>query len=335
MNKDLVRLAAVVIAILLLRIGFVNLYEHFEVLGGFDIFEAIGFIIFDPINLPLTLASTLLLGFIVHKVEWFSTHPIARMGAYIVIIVCCSLVSTLIAANNAECGVWSAEWYSLFATAATLCIIILVALYVWMWFLSSRRHVSKMMAKSERTQYQYTQLKRQLNPHFLFNSLSILDYLVQEQQTERASDYIKKLANIYRYLLKQEEYDTIELSKEVDFLRLYIDIMRERFLDGFEVTMELAEEAMSHKVVPCSLQVLVENAFKHNAVSPTNKLLITIRTEGDSIVVCNNLHDKHSSPESTGFGLKNLHTQYELLSGSKIVVTKTDKLFSVKIPLLK
>ena len=335
MNKELGRLAAVVIAILLLRIGFVNLYEHFETLGGFDVFEAIGHIVFDPLNLPLTISSTLLLGYLVHKVEWFSNHTLPRLATYLLIVVVCSSASTLIAANRAECGLWSAEWYSLFSTAAILCIITLVALYVWMWFLSSRRRVSKIVAKSERTQYRYSQLKRQLNPHFLFNSLSILDYLVQEQQTERASDYIKKLANIYRYLLKQEEYDTIELSKEVDFLGLYIDIMRERFLDGFEVTMELPQEVMSYRIVPCSLQVLVENAFKHNAVSPTDKLLIDIRIEGGNIVVSNNLHFKHTSPESTGYGLKNLRTYYELLSGSKIEATKTDSHFIVKIPLLK
>lgn len=332
--KELLRIAAVIIAILLLRIGLVNTYETFSLEGGLGLFESFSIIALDPLNLPLTLSVTILLGFLFHGISDLEKRPFLRLLSWVTIVAIGSTISTLVAIPKVECEVGSATWYSLLFTSVLFSVIILIVLRLWLWFRSSRRYYSKVLAKSERTQYQYSQLKRQLNPHFLFNSLSILDYLVQEQQTERASDYIKKLANIYRYLLKQEEYDTIELSKEVDFLKLYIDIMRERFLDSFDVKIDIPTHLLSHKVVPCSLQVLVENAFKHNAVSQTQKLLIDIHTEDNNVVVTNNLNPKQAHPESNGFGLKNLRAQYKVLSGTKIDVTQTKESFSVKFPLL-
>lgn len=332
--KELLKVVAVVIAILLLRIGLVNLYEAIGSEGGLSLFDALGKITDGPLNLILTVASTVTFGLLTARVVWINKSKYLRIISWLAIIAVCSSISTIIAASRMNCRVGDPTWYSLFFAAIILCTILLVAVQLWLWFRSSRRYVSNVLAKSERTQFQYSQLKRQLNPHFLFNSLSILDYLVQEQQTERASDYIKKLANIYRYLLKQEEYDTIELSKEIDFLGLYIDIMRERFLDSFEVKIDIEPHLRSRKVVPCSLQVLVENAFKHNTASPTQKLQIEIFSEKDNIVVRNNLAPKQSSSESNGFGLKNLHAQYKVLSGTKVAVEQSKEHFTVKFPLL-
>ncbi|MBO5805607.1 MAG: histidine kinase [Tidjanibacter sp.] len=334
MNKELRRLIAVIVAILLLRIGLVNIYDHFVARGGIDIFDALSLILFDPLNLPITLSLSLVLGYLVHRSHWLSQRLVFKFVAWVAIVSLCSLIATFLGTSKGGYEAWSVEWHSVAFTGVIFYTIVLVALYLWLWFRSSRRSVSEYRAKSERSQYRYTQLKRQLNPHFLFNSLSILDYLVQEQLTERASDYIKKLANIYRYLLKQEEYDTIELSKEVDFLGLYVDIMRERFLDGFDVTINLSEADLSRKTVPCSLQVLVENAFKHNAVSPTNKLHIEIRGEEGWVVVSNNLNPKQTPSESNGFGLKNLRARYDVLTGKKIKVESDKQSFTVKIPLL-
>ena len=334
MNKDLLRIVAVIIAILLLRIGLVNIYEHFGVRGGMELFSAIGIIIYDPLNVAITLSSTLLLGWLINRVEWLRNNTLLRGVSWIVVVAGCALLATVIAARSKSIVAWGAEWCSILFSALILCSIALVTLYLWLWFRSSRKYVSKVLAKSERTQYQYSQLKRQLNPHFLFNSLSILDYLVQEQQTERASDYIRKLANIYRYLLKQEEYDTIELAKELDFLHLYIDIMRERFLDGFEVEINIPQRNMGNKVIPCALQVLVENAFKHNTATPANRLHIRIWVESGKVVVSNNINHKQIAPDSNGFGLRNLRTQYRVLADKEVEVVEEGANFTVKVPLL-
>lgn len=332
--KEVLRIVAVIIAILLLRIGLVNIYALFGAQGGVDLFDALGMILMDPLNLPLTLCTTILCSYIAYRLQKRLKSPVVKVLVWGVVLIIGTTISTLVATSKAGCQVGSVVWYSLLFSSLIFSAILLVIIHLWLWFRSSRQYVSNVLAKSERTQYQYSQLKRQLNPHFLFNSLSILDYLVQEQQTERASDYIKKLANIYRYLLKQEEYDTIELSKEVDFLRLYIDIMWERFLDSFEVTIDLPSQALSRRVVPCSLQVLVENAFKHNSVSPTQKLRIDIFCENGKVVVTNNINPKQTPSESNGFGLKNLRTQYKELSGERVEVIETKELFTVKFPLL-
>lgn len=334
MNKELSRIIAVVISILLLRIGLVGIYEQFGAAGGLELFDAIGIIALDTLNLPITLSLTLILGYLVNTVKWLRSRTLFRVLSWIAVVGVCAFVTTSIATSQGNISVGSIEWSSLLFAAIVFCTIILLALYLWLWFRSSRKYISKVIAKSERANYQYVQLKQQLNPHFLFNSLSILDYLVQEQQTERASDYIKKLANIYRYLLKQEEYDTIELSKEIDFLGLYIDIMRERFLDGFEVDIDLPSKVLSRKVVPCALQVLVENAFKHNTATPAHKLCIKIWSEKGKVVVQNNINHKQTPSVSNGFGLKNLRVQYSVLSGESIEVLEDGENFTVKIPLL-
>lgn len=334
MNKELGRIIAIIISILLLRIGLVSLYEQFDAAGGFDMFDAIGLIIMDPISLPITLSLTLLLGYLIDKVEWFNRKTITKSLARCIVVALCAFIATTVTSLQSHFTIGSIEFYALLFASVVFCSIILLALYLWLWFRSSRRYLSKVIAKSERTNYQYIQLKQQLNPHFLFNSLSILDYLVQEQQTERASDYIRKLANIYRYLLKQEEYNTIELSKEIDFLGLYIDIMRERFLDGFEVEMNISPKDISRKVVPCALQVLVENAFKHNTATPEHKLKIKIWSEDGKVIVQNNINHKQTPSLSNGFGLKNLRIQYGVLSGENIEVVEDKEIFTVKIPLL-
>ena len=334
MNKELRRLIAVIISILLLRIGLVRVYQYFEESGGFELFSTFQSIFLDPLILPITLSLTLLLGYAANKIKACDTNLATKLLSRAFIVLLSSVVATSIASAKLGCEAFSVQWFSLLFTAALGNTIILLVLYLWLWFRSSRRFVSNVIAKNKRTQYQYAQLKRQLDPHFLFNSLSILDYLVQEKQTERASDYIKKLANIYRYLLKQEEHTTVEVSKELDFVNLYTDVMRERFLDTFEVNIAFSKGVESKKVIPCALQVLVENAFKHNSVGPTNKLIINIHDEGDNIVVSNNIHLKNTPADSMGVGLKNLREQYNVLAGKNIEIINDNINFTVKIPLL-
>ncbi|MDY3979743.1 MAG: histidine kinase [Tidjanibacter sp.] len=335
MSKEIRRILVVIVAILLFRVGLVGLYRYFETNGGFEMSYALKAILWDPVSLPLTLVVLVVATYYSGKVKFLNRTTLLEVLSVTAIVLICSFTSTAIAANKVGCRLFSVQWFSLFVVALLFGILVVLMLYVWLYFRNSKRLVSRVMEKNERTQYQYAQLKRQLNPHFLFNSLSILDYLVQEQQTERASDYIKKLANIYRYLLKQEEYVTIELDKEVEFIRLYTDILRERFLDGFDIEISLSREQLGHRIVPCALQILVENAFKHNAVSATNKLHIRIGSEGSYVVVGNNLNPKTGiAPDSTKYGLKSLKAQYRVIADAEILIEKTNDRFTVKIPLL-
>lgn len=199
-----------------------------------------------------------------------------------------------------------------------------------------RSIADKAKINSNLAQYRYMSLKQQVNPHFLFNSLNSLDCLIQENATEDASRYTHKLADVYRYMLRSGDETLMPLRDEMSFVEKYTDLLRLRFPEGFGIHIDISEEDIKRKVVPCSIQLLVENATKHNAVSPDKPLQITIHSAGDSITVTNNLIPKignYSSP-STGLGLKYIKTRYEDLSARKITVRKTDNEYSVQLPLL-
>lgn len=188
--------------------------------------------------------------------------------------------------------------------------------------------------KKNRARDQYAKLKSQLNPHFLFNSLNVLDYLVHTD-TNRASSYLKKLAGVYRYLLNKEEEDCVYLQEEVKFANSYFDLMKERFDKGLLLELDIPANYNKLKIVPCGLQTLIENATKHNIVSPDSPLLIEIFIQGDWIVVRNNIQPKFSShKDSCGVGLASLEAQYLTLCQQSIVIVKSDKSFEVKLPLI-
>lgn len=199
-----------------------------------------------------------------------------------------------------------------------------------------RSIADKAKITSNLAQYRYMSLKQQVNPHFLFNSLNSLDCLIQENATEDASRYTHKLADIYRYMLRSGDETLLPLRDEMSFVGKYTDMLRLRFAEGFEIEIDIPDEDLKRKVVPCSIQLLVENATKHNAVSPSNPLHISIRSDGDSITVTNRLIPKigNSTSPSTGLGLKYIRTRYEDLSARKITVRKTDDEYFVQLPLL-
>lgn len=188
--------------------------------------------------------------------------------------------------------------------------------------------------KARLAQYRYMNLSQQVNPHFLFNSLNILDCLVCEQKTEQASTYIHKLAAVYRYLLRKEEERLVKLRDEMEFVEQYVDLLKVRFPEGLDVSIDIPQELMNRKVVPCSIQLLIENAIKHNAVDPAKPLRITLRGEADRVCVTNTLNPKISSGPSTGLGLKYLREQYQDVAGKEAVVRMDEKEYTVEIPLI-
>ena len=191
-------------------------------------------------------------------------------------------------------------------------------------------------AEANLAQYRYLKLKQQVNPHFLFNSLNILDCMIQEQSADEASRYTHKLAEIYRYLIKNEEETTVRLRDEMAFVQKYVDLLQVRFPEGLEVTTDIREADYSRSVVPCCVQLLIENATKHNAVNSADPLRISIASDGDTITVTNNIKPKLSSrpSESTGLGLKYIRQQYADIAGRSAVIEHTEDKYSVTLPLL-
>ena len=188
--------------------------------------------------------------------------------------------------------------------------------------------------KARLAQYRYMNLSQQVNPHFLFNSLNILDCLVCEEKTAQASTYIHKLAGIYRYMLRIEQERLVTLRDEMDFVEQYVDLLKVRFPEGLDISIDIPGDKMGRRVVPCSVQLLIENATKHNTISAEKPLRIDVRCQDDTVVVSNTLNPKVSTGPSTGLGLKYLREQYRDVSGKEATVHMTDNEYTVVIPLI-
>ena len=206
--------------------------------------------------------------------------------------------------------------------------------YVVEYAFNIRRELGTQRERRHLAEYRYMALKNQVNPHFLFNSLNILDSIVQDGEQEEASTYIHKLAGIYRYMLQHDGEKLVRLSEEVTFVSMYYDLLKIRFPEGISVEKDIRPEDLSRMVVPCTLQLLVENVTKHNAISPEAPVYIRVATDGRFLTLENNRHPRASEPVSTGLGLPYIRKQYLDISGEDILVEKTDDIFRVRIPLL-
>jgi len=175
-------------------------------------------------------------------------------------------------------------------------------------------------------------LQQQISPHFLFNSLTTLRSLAPDTATKL---YVEQLAAVYRYILATNDAKLATLEAELEFTRAYVYILQERFESGLRITINIENHLLLRRIPPATLQILVENAIKHNIVSVDEPLLITLVNAGNShLEVSNTLQLKRSTEEGTGIGLRNIQERYALLSDQDIIITKTATHFAVKIPLL-
>ncbi|TRX57555.1 histidine kinase [Fulvivirga sp. M361] len=223
------------------------------------------------------------------------------------------------------------------ATVSTSLIISLLATLIMnsRRFLLSWRNLAleSERMKREAISAKYESLKNQVNPHFLFNSLNALTNLVYED-ADLSAKFIKKLSQVYRYVLETREKELVSLKEELEFVRSYVFLQKIRHEDAliFEMDEQIDQ---NYYVVPLAVQMLVENAFKHNVVSDNEPLTIKILQENEFLVIQNTLQKKNIlKEESSGVGLVNIKARYEFLSEKQIQVSDTKGLFMVKLPLL-
>jgi LytS/YehU family sensor histidine kinase len=181
---------------------------------------------------------------------------------------------------------------------------------------------------------QYEALKNQIDPHFFFNSLSVLSSLIYES-TELSADYISHLSKHYRYILEKNNSGLVTVNKEIECLNSYFFLLNVRYEDYITLFTNLSEHTRSKcKILPHSLQMLVENAVKHNTFKKENPLVIEITEDDDYIIIRNNINKRSVILESTGIGLQNIQNRYAIESNKKVLIMDSDNYFEVKLPKL-
>ncbi|MBE9586856.1 histidine kinase [Mucilaginibacter sp. JRF] len=179
---------------------------------------------------------------------------------------------------------------------------------------------------------QLLSLQQQISPHFLFNSLSTLKTIATDDDTK---NFVIQLSHVYRYLLNFNERQVSRLSEELAFIRSYLYILHQRFDTALQVSINVPERLMNCVIPPLSLQLLVENAIKHNAISPDQPLLLNVSiNQNDEIVVENNYQPKKIPAESTGLGLQNINDRFRLMFNREIRIDHTSEKFTVTLPLI-
>lgn len=187
--------------------------------------------------------------------------------------------------------------------------------------------------QKENLQSQFEVLRQQVNPHFLFNSLNVLTSLIK-LEPDLAEKFTEHLSKVYRYVLENKDNDLVDLKTELDFLDAYLFLLNIRFMDKIQVGINISPEQTAYLILPLALQLLIENAIKHNSMSKKNPLYINIFVDNNRFLnVVNNLQERGSYIVSTGVGLKNIELRYSLLEMPAPEFIKTDSSFIAKIPL--
>ena len=224
---------------------------------------------------------------------------------------------------------WTTWWFILLAI---ICIAGLL-----FWFIKLReRNVKKVgQLQQEKIKFQFETLRNQVNPHFLFNSFNTLITII-EDDPQMAVEYVEQLSDFFRNIVTYRDKDIITLKEELRLLDTYLFIQKKRFGSHLKLEINVSEEdQLQNFIPPLTLQLLGENAIKHNAVSKETPLLITINIADNFIVVSNNINSRISQAEGAGMGLQNIVNRYNLLSKKSVIIKKSTEHFVVSLPTLK
>jgi two-component system, LytTR family, sensor kinase len=262
------------------------------------------------IMLGYTLIATNVLGAILHDYCGLQTPQYAGL----------TMQDIVINSNNA----------SIFSSLAV------VAIYESIYFMNELRKSieEKELLKRESLQAQLNALKTQVNPHFLFNNLNTLTAVIPDNP-QQAIAFVQQLSKVYRHILEVKDEKLIPLQEELDVLKAYAFLLKTRFGSNLAINIDVAGEKMQKQIVPLSLQLLMENAIKHNIVSSDRPLQIDVYAVNGTLIVRNNLQKKNQLFESTGIGLDNIRNRYKLLGEKLVEVKESSDSFTVSIPLIE
>lgn len=307
--------------------------EDFLVTFGYNFFYTTG----------LWLANGFPSEWLNRRVDW-TIQPIKRFLITLSMSLVLSLIVILIVTTGFN--VWyhhrplsSITWRP-FVMPLLITVVVSLFLHSRSFLLSWRDATTQAeRLQKENAQAQADSLRRQLDPHFLFNALNALTSLVEENDPARASRFIRQLSQVYRYVLDSQEQEVVPLGEEIRFAEAYLYLQQTRLGEGVQVEMSLPAAALETLLVPpLAVQLLLENAIKHNATSQRDPLRIRVELDQDArtLTVRNNRRPRRlPEGESTGLGLKNLQARYAFLTSQPVRVEQTETDFWVVLPVLE
>ncbi len=252
--------------------------------------------------------------------------------AFIPLIVCPIANVILIDALRHQHEVKDPSWAQKMGSSYILMIAVGAVYEGARYFFLLKKAISeKEQLEKEHLAGQLDSLRNQVNPHFLFNSLNTLTYLIPDEP-QKAVRFVQQLSKVYRYVLEHRAEKITSLADELEFLKSYIFLLKERFGDNLTIEIEDFEDRHATGIVPLTLQMLFENAIKHNVISKEKPLTIEVFSEGNDLVVRNNLQRKDQVMHSTGVGLENIRQRYKILTGINVKIAETNGFFSVSLP---
>ena len=254
-------------------------------------------------------------------------QTLVTIGFSLSIIVIAILLNGLFLHEQITTGYFLKQGYFMFKIA--FFFIVLGSKRIFIVELKSSIQQEKL--KREQLALQYETLKSQVNPHFLFNNLNSLTSLISTNP-EKAIDFVKKLSEVYRYVLDQKDQELVALDTELKFVESYIFLQKIRFGNNLEVQMNIG--LRNFRVIPLSIQMLVENAIKHNEISDRKPLQIRIFVSDDQYLMVENQLQKKSGSEGTGSGIGNIKSQYGFFTDRKVIISENGDKFLAGIPLL-
>jgi hypothetical protein len=218
------------------------------------------------------------------------------------------------------------------ASVFTFIILLIVHfLYIYKGYQENKVKQQKIIAGTASAKFE--SLKNQIDPHFLFNSLNVLSSLIEENP-ENAQRFTTSLSKIYRYVLEQKDKELVSVEEELAFAKTYMNLLKMRFENSLFYELPTTITNPEAKVVPLSLQLLLENTVKHNVVSEQRPLHIRIFMEGDYLAIQNDYQKKEVLQERKGVGLQNIINRYGIITNRKVLIEQNEQTFTVKIPVL-
>ncbi len=290
----------------------------------------------------LTYINSLYFGFINNRFEWknkgLQRVLIGAGGSIIVTMIgyfMCEYVAGVIILREQTTSEFMAD-QSFRDYLFPLLITIIISLFfhtIYFYKALQEKKVTEQKIIAGTASAKFAALKNQLDPHFLFNSLNVLTSLIDENP-KMAQKFTTSLSKVYRYVLEQKDKELVTIDEELKFANTYMTLLKLRFEDSIIFDMPTTSSNPEAKVVPLSLQILLENTVKHNIVMPSKPLHIKIYENDHFLIVENNLQPKEVLKQSSGVGLGNVKQRYELLTKREFSVYKTEKAFIAKLPIL-